>query len=134
MLDLPEDTPALPYPTASSSTAPAAAEPTASSSGTNKRKTRAADAAAVADKSAGVDATADADVDMDSDKRAKTTDAPAANPAAPALDAATSARISSFFGVLDAGAMQAPRQPSRAEMESILLDVRKRALLEKYGV
>ncbi|KAI5453299.1 NineTeen Complex (NTC) component [Naganishia albida] len=40
----------------------------------------------------------------------------------------------SFFGVLDQESMQWPQQPTKAEMEKILLDVRKKALLAEYGV
>jgi pre-mRNA-splicing factor ISY1 len=40
----------------------------------------------------------------------------------------------SFFGVLDQQSMQWPQQPTKAEMEKILLDIRKKALLAEYGV
>lgn len=40
----------------------------------------------------------------------------------------------SFFGVLDQESMQWPQQSTKAEMEKILLDVRKKALLAEYGV
>lgn len=45
-----------------------------------------------------------------------------------------SASKTSFFGVLDQQSMQWPQQPTKAEMEKILLDIRKKALLAEYGV
>lgn len=64
---------------------------------------------------------------------------------APALDQKTGEDVemgdgpakqqqTSFFGVLDQESMQWPQQPTKAEMEKILLDVRKKALLAEYGV
>jgi hypothetical protein len=35
---------------------------------------------------------------------------------------------------LDQASIQAPKQPTKQEMEQILLEVRKKALLEEYGV
>jgi pre-mRNA-splicing factor ISY1 len=74
------------------------------------------------------------DVDMangDAEKRTKVDEAET-----PSIqqDPLTAARISSFFGVLDQGSIQAPKQPTKQEMEQILLEVRKKALLEEYGV
>lgn len=49
-------------------------------------------------------------------------------------DGAVAKQQTSFFGVLDQESMQWPQQPTKAEMEKILLDVRKKTLLAEYGV
>jgi pre-mRNA-splicing factor ISY1 len=115
-LDMPEDAPMPPFPK-SSAVQPTAPETSADTS--TKRKAPGAD---------------EGDIDMadgDAGKRAKVDDADI-----PALqqDPQTAARISSFFGVLDQASIQAPKQPTKQEMEQILLEVRKKALLEEYGV
>ncbi|KAJ9100659.1 hypothetical protein QFC21_003704 [Naganishia friedmannii] len=48
--------------------------------------------------------------------------------------AAGETKQTSFFGVLDQESMQWPKQPTKEEMEKVLLDVRKQALLAEYGV
>ncbi len=80
------------------------------------------------------DADADADVEMsdgDAEKRKKVD---GQEQVALTNDPAMAARISSFFGVLSPESIQPPKQPTKQEMEQILLDVRKKALLEEYGV
>jgi len=115
MLDLPENAPRRAFPKSSSSR-PAGLDSTNETS--TKRKAPDAD---------------NGDVDMadgDAEKRAKVDEA---QPAAQ-QDPQIAARISSFFGVLDQASIQAPKQPTKQEMEQILLEVRKKALLEEYGV
>lgn len=119
MLDLPEGT-ALP-------SFPRANAPTASTSSTKAQKRKADDG----------------DVEMtettaegEADKRAKTVEGEGADAEKVNgnTDASTAAAIASFFGVLDQASMEPPKQPTKEELEVILLDVRKRSLLAEYGV
>lgn len=79
-------------------------------------------------------------------KRAKTADetSAAGTQGAPngeadaAAMAATMARqaaiAASFLNVLDPESLKQPKLPTRDEMAQILLDARKKALMEEYGV
>lgn len=68
------------------------------------------------------------DEPVESDKRARTTEEPART------KASTTTALGNFFGVLEEADMEPPTQPTKEEMEQILLDVRKRVLLAEYGV
>lgn len=48
--------------------------------------------------------------------------------------AAAQAQAAAFLGVLDAESLKFPTMPSKDEMAKVLLDVRKQALKEEYGV
>lgn len=54
----------------------------------------------------------------------------------PAVEAAKkqAAIAATFFSVLDVESLKMPTMPSAEEMSKVLLDVRKRALMEEYGV
>jgi len=72
----------------------------------------------------------------EADKRAKTVEGEGADAEKVNgnTDASTAAAIASFFGVLDQASMEPPKQPTKEELEVILLDVSKRSLLAEYGV
>lgn len=48
--------------------------------------------------------------------------------------AAAQAQAAAFLGVLDAESLKFPAMPSKDEMAKVLLDVRKQALRDEYGV
>lgn len=48
--------------------------------------------------------------------------------------AAAAAALAAFTGVLDQASLEPPKQPTKEEMDKILLEVRKRALLAEYDV
>lgn len=48
--------------------------------------------------------------------------------------AAAQAQVAAFLGVLDAESLKFPTMPSKDEMAKVLLDVRKQALRDEYGV
>lgn len=51
-----------------------------------------------------------------------------------AAAAVAQAQAAAFLGVLDAESLKFPTMPSKDEMAKVLLDVRKQALKEEYGV
>ena len=135
----------LPYPASSSktpATAAATVDETAAGEsepkevpkkgkkgGKGKRKTK-----AEADTEEGVE---DADEDAEGGtKKAKTTDTPVNGSTAsvPNLDPQQAAMVASFLGVLDADSLKAPTLPTPEEMGKVLLEVRKKALRDEYGV
>lgn len=69
--------------------------------------------------------------DEDGSKKAKTTEEEAAGPT-PSDPRQALAR--SFLGMLDPKSLEPPVMPTPEEMAKVLLDVRKRALREEYGV
>jgi pre-mRNA-splicing factor ISY1 len=119
VLDLPEGTTPPPFPKAN--------VPTASTSSTKAQKRKADDG--------DVEMT-EATTEGEADKRAKTVEGEGAvdEKLNGNTEASTAAAIASFFGVLDQASMEPPKQPSKEELEIILLDVRKRSLLAEYGV
>lgn len=140
-LDLPEDTPFPSFPKSKPTTTALASSSTAEASTSTATKRK-------ADASEDVDADGDSTMTpaqadpsaSSSEKRTKFDESTPvmrsadANPDG-ANEAATAAALSKFFGgVLSEEDMQPPRMPTKEEMEGILLDVRKRALLAEYGV
>ena len=134
----------LPYPASSSktpATAAATVDETAAGEGEpkevpkkgkkggkGKRKTKAeADAE---------EAEEDAEDGEGGAKKAKTTDTPVNGSTAsvPNLDPQQAAMVASFLGVLDADSLKAPTLPTPEEMGKVLLEVRKKALRDEYGV
>lgn len=82
-------------------------------------------------------------MDESSDKRAKSSKSDSAAAEAPpsssgggavSLESAAAANIANFMGVVDLASLQSPPQPTKEEMEKILLEARKRALIAEYGV
>lgn len=68
------------------------------------------------------------------DKRSKTTSNSTTAGGAISIEAAAAANVASFMGVIDMKSLQPPIQPTKEQMEKILLDARKQALLAEYGV
>ncbi|WVR06409.1 hypothetical protein IAU60_003440 [Kwoniella sp. DSM 27419] len=90
------------------------------------------------DMASAVDGSADESVSEDATaKKAKTTEAEgdtAAHAASNGHTQAQQAQAMSFFAALDPESLKFPTLPGREEMEQLLLDVRKKALMEEYGV
>lgn len=121
-LDLPEDETPPPFP--QPAPVPASAS-TSAAQGTSstKRKHRAADG--------------EQDADMEEgggDKRVKPSAAVTSSDGAVSLESAAAANIANFMGVIDLTSLQPPPQPTKEEMERILLEARKKALIAEYGV
>ena len=162
LLTLPEDV-VIPYPVAplhppgpaeegegQGSTSKAATTLAKGKAKGGKRKSKrkaAADEAATEDAEDGDgDDAAELDVDGAGDgaKKAKTdtngqpesnrTSGGTANADGPEEAARAAAIAASFGGVLDADSLRMPIVPTREEMSQILLEVRKKALREEYGV
>ncbi|WWC62690.1 uncharacterized protein I303_105287 [Kwoniella dejecticola CBS 10117] len=133
------DIPSYPIASTSSSSSTAAAVPQASSSSSSSKRK-----APVNDKDAEA---AEADEEEeDSTKKAKTsTEANGSDsngntvPVLPpkSIDEAmksVQSTLSSFLNVLDPQSLQFPTMPNTSEMEGVLLEVRKKALRDEYGV
>lgn len=71
------------------------------------------------------------EVDEDGAKKAKTTEEEVN---APIAHDPRQAQARSFLGMLDPESLKHPVMPTPAEMGQVLLDARKRALREEYGV
>jgi pre-mRNA-splicing factor ISY1 len=112
------DLPSQPKP--SSSKTPLAA-PTTATSSTSAAKRKATDQ--------------DDDVEMvdESSKKSKGEDE-SATPATEAISAEVQAAAASFMSIFDPASLVTPQLPTREEMASALLDVRKKALMAEYGV
>ena len=119
LLELPEDATVPPFPKAN--------VPATATSSTNAQKRKATDD--------DVEMT-ETSTESESDKRTKVDGqgAEAGSESNGNTDASTAAALASFFGVLDQASMEPPKQPTKEELEVILLDVRKRSLLAEYGV
>jgi pre-mRNA-splicing factor ISY1 len=77
----------------------------------------------------------DGDVEMiDNDSTEKRTKSSEGEDGTANNEGPSAAALASFFGVLDQDSMQPPVQPTKEELEKILLDVRKRSLLAQYDV
>ncbi|WVF68698.1 hypothetical protein IAT40_003470 [Kwoniella sp. CBS 6097] len=134
---------------ASSATVPAGAAVTNGSSTSSKRK---AGKETVVDGAEDANANADADADGQADdevngateadgaKRAKTSSTSDTlsstnqNAAHTQAQAQALAQALSFFAALDPDTLKFPVVPTREEMEGVLLEVRKKALRDEYGV
>lgn len=77
----------------------------------------------------------DEDVEMadESSKKSKGEDGTPAS-SAPEISAEVQAAAASFMSIFDPASLVTPSLPTREEMASALLDVRKKALMEEYGV
>ncbi|KAK8858666.1 hypothetical protein IAR55_002895 [Kwoniella newhampshirensis] len=127
------------YPLSSTSTSPpvpatdpaTAVEPTPAKATKSKRKAR-----SQPDKEQTQTETESIKDDTESAKKAKTdtsTSEGAAQTVDPAV-AAAQAQAMSFLNVLDAESLKFPTLPTKDEMAKVLLEVRKKALREEYGV
>ncbi|WWC70849.1 uncharacterized protein I206_104801 [Kwoniella pini CBS 10737] len=133
LLDVSDSTDIPPYPIASTSSTIAA--PQASSSSSIKRK-------APLNTEETDDVDANDDVEDDSSKKAKTTEVVNGNGESSvippkSIDEAmksVQSTLSSFLSVLDPQSLQFPTLPNASEMEGVLLEVRKKALRDEYGV
>ncbi len=125
-LGLPSDTPAPPIP-GQASTQPSPPQPQTTSQTTAKRKTTDGDNAIE------VDGTRDevkrSKIEGDSESTTAKAPAPAAVMDPVRIHAQTAA---SFISFLDTEQLLPPKMPSHDEMESVLLQLRKKALVEEY--
>ncbi|WVQ96233.1 hypothetical protein IAU59_003337 [Kwoniella sp. CBS 9459] len=138
------------YPIASSSSSAAATVPTTatvtsttngSSSSSSSSKRKAGKETAVngsASEETDADAEADGATEADGAKRAKTSSSGTQNASQTAThvqaQAQAQAQALSFFAALDPDSLKFPVVPTREEMEGVLLEVRKKALRDEYGV
>lgn len=108
MLSVPvSELPPHPKPSSSKSTIPAPTSPTSATAASKRKATE-----------------EDEDVEMSDEKKAK----PEVTPEQ--VQAATA----TFLSIFEPSSLMMPVLPSREEMASVLLDVRKKALMEEYGV
>lgn len=137
-----QETPEIPYPIpqASSSTSAAPTAPageTVAETGTKSKKTKRSkkDDADVDEEQANKKAKTSDDVVMDEADATPASSAPDAGAMHEAAMKATAATIAaSYLGVLNVEHLQTPTLPNAQQMAQILLDVRKKALMEEYGV
>lgn len=123
-LGLPPDTPVPPIP-GQASAQPSLTQPQITSQATAKRKT--ADGESDVEMDSSRDETKRTKTEGDSDSASAQT--PAATADSTRLHAQTAA---SFIPFLQTEHLLPPKMPSRQEMESILLQLRKKALVEEY--
>ncbi len=77
------------------------------------------------------------DVDGEASAKKARTDGETSGATAEAVDPAIAqqaALAASFFGVLDPESLKMPTLPTKEEMGKVLLEVRKKALRDEYGV
>lgn len=137
-----QETPEIPYPIpqASSSTSVAPTAPageTVTETGTKSKKTKRSkkDDADVDEEQANKKAKTSDDVVMDEADATPASSAPDTAAMHEAAMKATAATIAaSYLGVLNVEHLQTPTLPDAQQMAQILLDVRKKALMEEYGV
>lgn len=121
LLDLPEDAAVPPFPKAN--------VPAAATTSTNAQKRKATDDDDVEMTSTSGEGETDKRTKLDGHVGHGEQEGENGN-----TDASTAAALASFFGVLDQASMEPPTQPTKEELDVILLDVRKRSLLAEYGV